>query len=387
MERVILKTPAESEQLFATLCRDTAAVSPEAYLARWQNLFQKYATTGLPQELLQAMARLSGMDENGLAEGIRLILQGLSRGHPDYGQVSVPCRRRVAIISAGNIPGVAVAPAITLAAAGCPVLVKLSRAEPYFFPWLLDAWHGEYSVEPGIRAHPWPAEGTDLRAILESAQTVLVFGSDPTVAALRETYRRKQVLGFGHKFSIGWVANADREALHKLARDVALFRQQGCLSVQVVFVHGDRGTAEQAAESFAPVLADVLLTCGGAGPALRYRQLLDEVDLLGVPRYGGEKADGCVLLPSQFTPEYLRGDGVVQFLPAAGISEALAALGPLRQALQGVSVASSVEEFTRWRELWLAAGVNYVQPAGEMQAPPLDWANGGIVLPAAVCGY
>ncbi len=388
MNCVQYKTAADFDALFKQLAQKSEGRNPESYLDRWQGLWQRLAQEPPEPSLLSGMAQAGAMSKADLSAGLRVILTGLSHGRPDFSGIKVPCRRRVAIVAAGNIPGVAVAPAVALAAAGCPVVVKLSRSEPYFLPWLLEKWQESYAEPAGIVAHPWPADSPATEALLSSAETILAFGNDFTVWDIRDTYRRKQVFGFGQKFSIAWAGSSEPspEQLRALAHDVALFRQNGCLSVQVVFVHGGKQEALGFARQFAPVLDDVARQFALPGAGLHSRQIQDELDLLGV-HWARECRPhaSCVIMPEKFQHEFMRGGCVVQVVPAQNIADTIAQIGSYWPALQGVSLVWPEAGCREQQELWNQQGVGYVRCAGQMQAPPLDWANGGIELPRAVC--
>ena len=74
----------------------------------------------------------------------------------------------------------------------------------------------------------WPA----------SADAIIVFGSDETIAHFRATAQPRQVfLGYGHRVSLGIVfEDASFESAPLAAKDVSLFDQQGCLSPHCIYV-------------------------------------------------------------------------------------------------------------------------------------------------------
>lgn len=74
---------------------------------------------------------------------------------------------------------------------------------------------------------------------LETADAVIVFGTDETVELLRQKTSANQIFaGYGNKWS-GAIVFEDPafESVPLLARDVCLYDQMGCLSPQIVFVH------------------------------------------------------------------------------------------------------------------------------------------------------
>jgi hypothetical protein len=76
---------------------------------------------------------------------------------------------------------------------------------------------------------------------LDSADAVIVFGSDATISHFRKLVApEKTFVGYGHKVSFGVVFDdPECTSADGAARDASLFDQQGCLSPHVFFVAGD----------------------------------------------------------------------------------------------------------------------------------------------------
>ena len=77
---------------------------------------------------------------------------------------------------------------------------------------------------------------------LSSADAVIAYGSDETLAALRARIPAGKIfVGHGHRASLGIVwQDADFASCAGAARDASLFDQQGCLSPQVFYVRETR---------------------------------------------------------------------------------------------------------------------------------------------------
>jgi hypothetical protein len=75
-------------------------------------------------------------------------------------------------------------------------------------------------------------------AIISSAEAIIVFGSDETVARFRALARPGGIfLGYGHRVSLGMVfEDAAFESAPWAALDASLFDQQGCLSPHCIYV-------------------------------------------------------------------------------------------------------------------------------------------------------
>lgn len=408
---------------------DVPADQPLTYIARWQRLLHRIAShpDSMPQSLLQQIAATTGITVGNLRVSLALSLEGLSRplcGAADFStippRVGPGARPKIAIIGAGNIPGVPLAPAILLAACGCPVVIKPSRDEPYFMPWILAAFAREYpdcpsgmtcvpvrrSAEPGSR---------ELSDLLQQTEKILVFGHNETIAALQTEYPGR-VIGFGHKFSVAYVETAayTPEIGAALARDVVLYNQQGCLSAQTIFLRtaDAEGWAQQFAHQMCKVLVRQLADPPGAGGSpptgrsavaqrsdrMRLHALLEECVLRGVPFWrctvqlpaeGVGDFSPLVLLirrPADWRPDWMVGHCCVQVVAVSQPEDMFALLAPFQHALQGLALHTDRGGYDELAARARQVGFSYICPPGRLQAPPLDWPNGGIALPQAVWG-
>ncbi len=158
--------------------------------------------------------------------------------------------------AAGNVPGTGFLIALLagLANAAHPgatapaLLVRNSRHEPLFFPWLLDKIE---AIDPELTAAtallPWDYEDTALqRRLIESAGLMLAAAGDDTIRSLddirRQTAPDIRFHHHGHKASfsaIGSERASSMEAARAGAIDSSLWDQNGCLSARVHFVEGD----------------------------------------------------------------------------------------------------------------------------------------------------
>ena len=114
--------------------------------------------------------------------------------------------------------------------AGIPLFIKPSRIDRDF----ARAWRDFAKKHfPGLRI--------DVVEQFDPADPdyLIVFGSDETVAFLREARGRSEgFIGYGHKFSLAYVEDVSRKTAAKAADDIVAWDQSGCLSPQAVFVVG-----------------------------------------------------------------------------------------------------------------------------------------------------
>ena len=179
--------------------------------------------------------------------------------------------------AAGNVPGTALIIALLgsladhAAPGGTPapaVVVRNSRHEPLFTPWVLSAVE---AADPDLVANLalmiWDYDDPALQALLlRSAGLMLAAADDGTIAAL-DAWRARYAptLRFhrhGHKVSFAtlganWAAQPD--APRQAALDSSFWDQNGCLSARVHFVEAD-------APEYARALADEMRVLSQALP-------------------------------------------------------------------------------------------------------------------------
>ena len=169
-------------------------------------------------------------------------------------------------VFAGNVPGVAVTAMIRSLLVRSAVLGKMASGEPILATWFARALA---RVDPELAAcigiTYWPGEdGQSTDHAMRHADAVVVYGGANAARAIRERAPgRTRIIEHGPRFSVGVVssrvlasgAEADRVA-DDIARAVATFDQQGCVSPHAVWVEeggaiGARGLAERIARSLA----------------------------------------------------------------------------------------------------------------------------------------
>ncbi|MDQ7054248.1 MAG: acyl-CoA reductase [candidate division KSB1 bacterium] len=365
-----------------------------AYLDSWRDLFREMAESqvALPSSLIDTLSEATGIPAQNLRAGIGVMCCGWAqlRRSPFMWNITLDASCRVTIVAAGNIPGVAVAPAVMLAAAGCVVQVKLAAADRWLLPWLLEQHQSRSPETPdAIHAAYHPPDSPELQRWLTEADRVLAFGSDETVATLKQQYGQK-VIGFGHKFSVALVdaSQATDTVLRGLAYDVLLFRQAGCLSAQAVFVVGD-DAPRRWLDALSAMFDRVLDEEFGRPPAsdkqaMQWSTTRDVLDLSGAEYLMADDRSYFLAVQPQFNEDLLLGNGFVQIIPVTDVTGMLRQLEPRRGQLQGCALAMEEPMASLAAQELGRFGFSHVCPPGELQAPPLDWPNGGALLPEAV---
>jgi len=323
------------------------------------------------ERLVRPLLATSRLSPEGLSEGLRLMLAGAGSAAAQRLARRAAGRRapRLAAVSlAGNVPALAVQALLPAIVLGRPLLVKSASDEPLFAPALVDALvRREPALGEAFAALRFPGEEETLgRAAFARAERIVAYGGAGAIEALAARLGGRLV-AHGPKASVALVgAPVDPVGAGRaLARDVALFDQRGCLSVQAVWVEGDPlALAEGLAWGLA--LEHLRLPPGPieAGAAAAVQQLRGVAELAGTAVGGLGIAQGTV------------GLRTVRIHGVDALDRVAEHLAPWRGRLQGVAVAGEAAGPAAQRLLPL--GVSRIAPAGLLQEAQADWANGGL---------
>lgn len=243
-----------------------------------------------------------------------------------------------------------------------------------------------------------------LDALLE-ADCVVATGSDETVARVAARVGPpRRLVAYGHRLSLAVLGpdalgdDARRaDVLARVAFDVALWDQQGCLSPLALYVvTGDAPVPERLLDDAAAALAQA---------EARWPRGRLAPDLLGAARHardtaelraaGGEGVAVRVDPQARWTlvaePDAaFRGTPPARFLrvhPVADVEALAAALAPVGPHLAAVAVDGFDDPARRsvLHALLARAGASRICSPGTLQAPPLAWShdNRPLLLPLA----
>lgn len=214
------------------------------------------AKTGLSRKMLQEALRnhFGNMEEN-------LLQSWLAQVRKDRGPGNLPLATTypelVFLVTAGNIPGVAIHPVVQLSLLGIPTLVKNASAEPFLLPAILSSLaRHDPQVASRVAALTWPRETSALtEAIMAFNPQLAIFGDDETIANFED--QGEQLAGFGDRFSLALVSpDADEPNLFdNLAYDTCMFEQMGCMSPQAILLLTDNW---EKVERFSQELANAM---------------------------------------------------------------------------------------------------------------------------------
>lgn len=315
------------------------------------------------------------------------VLDGFRRGRRVIGP------RLITHVLSGNIPGLAATPMALSLALKSAAFIKSAAGDP-LFPALFAASVMEVDerLGHGLAVAYWRGGERALETVaFRSADVVVASGSDAAVAAIRARVDGR-FIGYGHKVSFAVIAReclVDAQAASGLARrlayDVTLWDQQGCLSPQLCYLESRAGVSP---EQFADFLAVALDDYARELPPRTLE--LEEKTQMARFRHDAEwRPETLALLSSPgstaWTVSLERG---AAFLPTClnrcirlklveDLTELPAALIPYRYHLEAAGIAASPERRADLVEQLAASGVHRICPIGTMQEPTLAWQQGG----------
>ncbi|HVS03867.1 MAG TPA: acyl-CoA reductase, partial [Thermoanaerobaculia bacterium] len=353
-------------------------------LAAWGDTVSRFRDPESPerQALDPALARLSGLSPAGLSAALEAVLGGVAAGPSEELRTAAGgarARGLVVVMLAGNVPALAVQPLLPALLLRLPVLLKSASSEPLFAPAFLGALGSRLpALTEGAAAITWRGGQEELEApLLARASRVLAYGGRETMASLARRAPGK-VVDYGPKLSLAVVASdADAAAVAAgLARDVALFDQRGCLSVQAVYVQHD---AVPFAAALAAALAEVAaeLPPGPADPvaAAHVHQLRAEAEMRGLWLSALPLTLGTVVVEPLPPLRPSPGLRTVRVHPLADLDALAGLLFPWQGRLQGAALAG--ERAWQLRDALANLGISRCAPPGELQAADALWHNGG----------
>jgi hypothetical protein len=279
-----------------------------------------------------------------------------------------------------------------------PVLAKTSAHDPVTAGLVVDSVAAA-DPELGACIEIVSFSGSDRECVdaLLCADCVVASGCDETIASLAARVKPpRRLVSYGHRLSVAAV-DTDRpsDSAARLAEDVALWDQLGCLSPLAVFVEDrDRGEAAAFAAELAGALADLeeRWPRGPISPraSAAIRRERDEAEMRaasGAPvrlhRSAGSSWTVVAEADSRIRPSPLHR--FVRVHPVAGVPGLVEALTPVRHHLACVGVGGFADRRAEMVAALLQLGVSRICPLGTMQAPPLTWChdNRGVLLPLA----
>ncbi|MDH1334635.1 acyl-CoA reductase [Comamonas thiooxydans] len=295
---------------------------------------------------------------------------------------------------AGNVPALSLWSLVCGLLVKAPAIGKLASAEPLFAGWFARLLAEAHPPLADCLAVVWwrGAGGEEADALYDQADTVLAYGGNQTLDALR---RRLPVttrfLPHGHKLGFGLIGAQALDTLKApgMARlaawDVMRYDQQGCYSPHVFYVQ--RG-APVSPRAFADYLAAEL-----ANLQRRFaRRELDLEEGAALARWqqnmewGGEAHQLLGPVDAPWSVAY--SESLQPLAPTAlyrtiavvavdRLDAVLPVVAAQRDYLQTAGIAGGPEELYRLAGLLGAAGVTRISAIGSMSMPEAGWHHDG----------
>ncbi len=307
-----------------------------------------------------------------------------------------------AVLLAGSIPMPSLLALIAPLAMRSPVLAKAASRDP-LTPHLVAQSIAEADAELGrcIRVVDFAATNEDCIRALLKADCICATGSDATIAAVQSQTRppRRLVLD-GHRLSIAAVvppesAEHRNELAERLAIDIALWDQLGCLSPIAVFaVDPEPAHAAALAEAIAVALANAETNWprgsidASAGHAIAQQRAEAELRRAAGRAVAVHASDATAwTVIAEDGPE-LRPAPLHRFIrvvPVPNPARLLDAIRPLDTHLAAVAIEGFGDETLGLAHALANLGASRVCAPGSLQSPPLDWrhAGRGVLAPLA----
>jgi hypothetical protein len=302
------------------------------------------------------------------------------------------------VLLAGSLPSPTLLGLLAPLLLRSPVLAKTSVHDPVT-AGLVASSVAAADPELGACVEIVRFAGSDRECVdaLLGADCVVASGSDQTIASVAaRVWPPRRLVGYGHRLSVAVVA-ADRPAdsAARLAEDVALWDQLGCLSPLAVFVTDrDRGEAAAFAAELAGALADLeerwprgWISPRASADIRREREEAEMRAASGAPVriHCGAGSSWTVVAEadSRIRPAPLHR--FVRVHPVAGVTGLLGALAPLQHHLASVGIGGFADRRAEMVTSLSQLGVSRLCSLGDMQAPPLSWCHDGrgVLLPLA----
>jgi hypothetical protein len=302
------------------------------------------------------------------------------------------------VLLAGSLPSPTLLGLLAPLLLRSPVLAKTSAHDPVTAGLLAESIAAaDPELGACVEIVRFSGSDTESADALLCADCVVASGSDDTIASVAARVRPpRRLVGYGHRLSVAALApDRPSDSAERLAEDVALWDQLGCLSPVAAFVSDrDEGETEAFAAELAAALAELEQRWprGPVSPetAAAIRVERDEAEMRaasGAPvrlhRGHGSSWTVVAEADSRVRPSPLHR--FVRVHPVSGVRELLLALEPVGRHLACVGVGGFADHRPELVHGLSELGASRICTLGAMQAPPLSWChdNLGVLLPLA----
>jgi hypothetical protein len=295
-----------------------------------------------------------------------------------------------AVVLAGALPTPTLLALLAPLVLRSPVLAKTSSHDALSALLFAQAFAAA-DPELGACAEALHFPGSDSACVeaLCAADCVVATGSDATVGELAARVRPPQrFVGYGHRLSVAALGpDAARDAAERLALDIALWDQLGCLSPLAVYAVGGADPAEALAEALSA--AEARWPRGRVAPEAAALAAHERAaaEMRGAELWTGGGGAWTLVRErdARWRPAPLHR--FVRVHPVADVAALLDALRPLGPHLACVALEGFGPAAEALTTACAGAGASRVCSPGQMQAPPLDWPRDGQGLLAPLARF
>ena len=245
----------------------------------------------------------------------------------------------------------------------------------------------------------FPRDDTEATQALLAAPCIVAMGSNATLQELaRHVHPWQRWVGYGQRLSLAalgpHISNSPAlpATAEKLAQDVALWDQSGCLSPAAIFVLGNAKTAAEVADCLANALRDLgprwpRGTIGSHDAAAIHHQReesrLRTAAGQEVCVHASEDTGWTVIAEADASWRPTPLHRFVRVYPVADIPRLCTALAPLSPYLSSVAIDGFGAERAELAGELARLGASRLCAPGDLQAPPLGWHHDGrpLLLP------
>lgn len=361
-----------------------AGISDDELLEAWSATVEVFRDPGsaVRRALDKPLSRFCRLSPEGLSAGLEAVLGGMV-GEPLerlLTEATPASGEPVLVVLASNLPALAVQPLLPALALRRPVLLKSPTAEPLFAPAFVAALVVRLpALAPALAAITWPGGDETLEApLLAAAGRVVAYGDQDSIDDLERRAPGK-ILAYGPKTSLGVVGGdvEPKSVAAGLVRDVALFDQRGCLSIQAIYTTGD---APALAEAMAAELAAIAekWPSGALDPVAvaAVQQIRSESQMRGLFQPELPIDVGTVVVEPDLDFRPSPGVRTVRIHPLERTEPLPEILAPWACRLQGAALAG--EEAWALQQKLEALGISRCTEPGRLQTPDAMWHNGGV---------
>ena len=224
------------------------------------------------------------------------------------------------------------------------------------------------SLQDCIKFIHWSREDENMtQLMIDKADCIIVHGSDETVSQIKLVSNKKTILGFGHKASF-IICTLDKKVIPQIIQDIKSFKQQGCLSPQVLYILNEKIEYGEL-DGFAFELANMIDSSDlhlSPEEAYQKQTFIEDICLSNDYRVYGNS----VVFSSDKEFEYSIGNGLIWLKTVEKLEDLPRLLGRLRGRIGSVGQNLDNEDQDILKQILPNTRICKI---GDMQNPSLFW--------------